>query len=46
MVHYPSLSEAGDWERGQGTETTQGKFQGGMRALGTTMKIAQRSLGD
>lgn len=32
MMHCHSLSDAGDRERGQGYETTQGRFQAGMRA--------------
>jgi hypothetical protein len=35
MMHCLSLSDAGDRERGQGSETAQGTFQAGMRAPGT-----------
>lgn len=35
MMHYCSLSDVGDGERGQGFETTQGKFQAEIWALKT-----------
>lgn len=35
-MHGRSLSDVGDWERGQGHKIARGKFQDGMRALRTT----------
>lgn len=36
MMHGHSISDAGDQERGQGYETTQGNFQARMQVWGTT----------
>ena len=45
MMHGHFLSDAGDWERGQGYETVQGKFQAGMQALGTASENCAKVTG-